>query len=60
MFGKDKLAEVSSKAEVIASLPQANLWPHTVGLAARDSIKVTAGVRVVDTADKIYLEVVSR
>ena len=36
------------------------MWPHTVGLAARDSIKVTAGVRVVDTADKIYLEVVSR
>lgn len=31
-----------------------------MGDAARDSIKVTAGVRVVDTADKIYLEVVSR
>jgi len=31
-FGKAKLAEVSSKAGVTASLPWANLWPHTVGL----------------------------
>lgn len=33
---------------------------ETMGDAARDSIKVTAGVKVVDTADKIYLVVVSR
>lgn len=31
-----------------------------MGDDARDSIKVTAGVRVVDTADKIYLVVISR
>lgn len=33
---------------------------ETLGDQARDSIKVIAGVRVVDTADKIYLTVVSR
>lgn len=40
-FGKAKLAEVSSKAEVIASLPWANLWPHTVGLAALQKVQET-------------------
>lgn len=31
-----------------------------MGDSERDAIKVTAGIRVVDTADKIYLEVISK
>lgn len=63
-FGFAKLAEVSTKAEVTASLPQANLWPHTVGLVA-ENIKMQnpfAAVQavIVDPSAVSFIQTIKR